>query len=109
MKNNRKVAKSDILFFRIDFIVCLEEIIKKLATKHNVTEQEARQVLFNNPRIRFAENGYVAGDDVYAAFGQTFAGRYLSKFFVYKPGNKTAVIISSRDMSQKERKVYGRK
>jgi uncharacterized DUF497 family protein len=66
---------------RIDFIVCPDEIIEKLATKHNLTEQEARQVLLNNPRIRFAENGYEKGDDVYAAFGQTFAGRYLSVFF----------------------------
>lgn len=94
---------------RIDFIVCPDEITDKLASKHNVTEQEARQVLLNNPRIRFAENGYVDGEDVYAAFGKTFNGRYLSVFFVYKPGNKTAVIISSRDMSTKERKAYGRK
>jgi uncharacterized protein len=94
---------------RIDFIVCPDEIIEKLARKHNVIEQEARQVLLNNPRIRFAENGYTEGEDVYAAFGQTFGGRYLSVFFVYKPDNKTAIIISARDMSAKERKAYGRK
>ena len=94
---------------RIDFIVCPDEIIEKLARKHNVSEQEARQVLLNNPRIRFAESGYVKGEDVYAAFGQTFGNRYLSVFFVYKPDNKTAIIISARDMSQKERKAYGRK
>jgi len=94
---------------RIDFILCPDEIIEKLARKHNVSEQEARQVLLNNPRIRFAENGYIEGEDVYAAFGQTFGNRYLSVFFVYKPDNKTAIIISARDMSQKERKAYGRK
>ena len=93
----------------IDFIVCPDEIIEKLARKHNVTEQEARQVLLNNPRVRFAENGYIEGEDVYAAFGQTFGGRYLSVFFVYKPDNKTALIISAREMSQKEHKAYGRK
>ncbi|MEW5827398.1 MAG: BrnT family toxin [Chloroflexota bacterium] len=94
---------------RIDFIVCPDEILDKLSRKHNVTEHEARQVLLNMPRIRFAENGFVDGDDVYVAFGQTFGGRYLSVFFVYKPNNKTAIIISARDMSQKERKSYGRK
>lgn len=94
---------------RIEFITCPDEIIEKLARKHNVTEQEARQVLLGNPRIRFAENGYTEGEDVYAAFGQTFGGRYLSVFFVFKPDNKTAIIISARDMSQKERKSYGRK
>lgn len=94
---------------RIDFITCPDEIIEKLARKHNVSEQEARQVLLNNPRIRFAENGYIEGENVYAAFGQTFGNRYLSVFFVYKPDNNTAIIISAREMSQKERKAYGRK
>jgi len=40
---------------------------------------------------------------------QTFGGRYLSVFFIYKPARKTAVIISARDMTDKERKAYGRK
>jgi uncharacterized protein len=93
----------------IDYIVCPEEIEEKLAKKHRVTVREARQALLNNPRIRFAENGYVQGEDVYAAFGQTFSGRYLSIFFVYIPTSQTAIIISGRDMSQKERKAYGRK
>jgi hypothetical protein len=44
--------------------------------------REARQVLLNQPRIRFAEKGNVPGDDVYVAFGQTYGGRYLAVFFV---------------------------
>ena len=55
-----------------------------------MTVREARQVLLNKPRIRFAEKGHIADNDVYAAFGQTF-------------------IISARDMSPKERRAYGRK
>ena len=94
---------------QIDFIVCPEIIEEKLAKKHRVTVREARQALLNNPRIRFAEKGYTEGEDVYAAFGQTFGGRFLSVFFVFKPESKTAIIISARDMSQKERKSYGRK
>lgn len=93
----------------IDYILCSEEIEEKLAKKHGVTLREARQALLNNPRIRFAEKGYIQDEDVYAAFAQTFGGRYLSVFFVYKPSSKSAVIISARDMSQKERKTYGRK
>ena len=46
---------------------------------------------------------------VYAAFGQTFGGRYLSVFFVYKSDTATAIIISAREMSDKERRAYGRK
>jgi len=65
--------------------------------------------LLNNPRFRFAENGYTEGEDVYAAFGQTFGGRYLSVFFIFKPSDNTVIIISVRNMSQKERKSYARK
>jgi uncharacterized DUF497 family protein len=96
---------------RIDFTVCPNNIEYKLESKHNVTARarEARQVLLNNPRIRFAEKGYTKGNDVYGAFGQTFAGRYLAVFFVYKPETATAIIISAREMSKKERKTYGKK
>ena len=94
---------------QIDYIVCPEKIEDKLESTHHVTVKEARQVLLSKPRIRFAEKGYTAGNDVYVAFGQTFGGRYLSIFFVSKPDTKTAIIISARDMSKKERKSYGRK
>jgi len=46
---------------------------------------------------------------VYAGFGQTMGGRYLTVFFIYKPTIKTAVIISARDMNERERRTYGRK
>lgn len=94
---------------QIDYIVCPENIEDKLESKHHVTVREARQVLLSKPRIRFAEKGYTEGNDVYVAFGQTFGGRYLAVFFVYKPETRTAIIISARDMSTKERKAYGRK
>lgn len=94
---------------QIDYIICPAAIEEKLARKHRVSLREVRQALLNNPRIRFAEKGYVEGEDVYAAFGQTFGGRYLSVFFVFKPSENTAIIISARDMSSKERKSYGRK
>ena len=93
----------------IAVIICPDVIEEKLETKHHVTVREARQVLLSAPRIRFGERGHTAGDDVYVAFGRTFGGRYLSVFFVYKPDTATAIIISARDMSQKERRAYGRK
>ena len=94
---------------QIERIVCSERIEAKLESKHHVTFREARQIFFSEPRIRFAEKGHTAGEDVYAAFGQTLGGRYLSVFFIHKPELKTAVIISARNMSDKERKAYGRK
>jgi uncharacterized DUF497 family protein len=93
----------------IAVIFCPDYIEEKLETKHHVTVREAQQVLLSTPRIRFAERGYTEGNDVYVAFGQTFGGRYLSIFFVYKPDTATAIIISARDMSAKERRAYGRK
>ncbi len=90
-------------------IVCPEAIEEKLATKHGVAVREARQVLLATPRIRFAEKGYTASDDVYVAFVQTFGGRYLAVFFVYTSDTATAIIISARDMTPKERRAYGRK
>jgi uncharacterized DUF497 family protein len=94
---------------QIDYIVCPEHIEDKLESVHNVTYHEARQAMLNKPRIRFAEKGNIVGEDVYAGFGRTVSGRYLAVFYVYKPTTKTAIIISARDMSGKERKAYGRK
>ena len=78
---------------KIDYIVCPGNIEEKLESKHHITAREARQVLLHKPRIRFAERGYTKGNDVYGAFGQTFSGRYLAVFFVYKPETATAIII----------------
>jgi uncharacterized DUF497 family protein len=94
---------------QIENIVCSQRTENKLESKHRVTVREARQIFFGKPRIRFAETGHTPGEDVYAAFGQTLGGRYVSVFFIYKPARKTAVIISARDMSDKERRAYGRK
>jgi uncharacterized DUF497 family protein len=94
---------------QIQSIVCPEYVEEKLKSKHNVACREASQVLLSRPRMRFAEKGHIEGEDVCVAFGQTFGGRYLSVFFIYKPTTRTAVIISARDMSAKERKAYGRK
>jgi uncharacterized DUF497 family protein len=94
---------------RINFIICPEHIEAKIRAKHHVTCHEAREILLSGPRIRFAEKGHTEGEDIYAAFGQTLGGRYLAVFFIYKPIVKTAMIISARDMSDKERQAYGRK
>ncbi len=94
---------------RINHIACPPDIVDKLESKHDVALREVRQVLLCRPRVRFAEEGYVEGEDVYAALGQTRGGRYLVVFFVYKPGSETAIVISARDMTDKEKRAYGRK
>ena len=92
----------------IDDFIWLPDIIQKLAVKHQVTQDEVEEVLFNSPRFRFVESGNRMGEDVYAATGQTDAGRYLIVFFIHKPGYR-ALILSARDMDSKERKRHEKK
>jgi uncharacterized DUF497 family protein len=93
---------------RIKSFIWLDKIVEKLEYKHHVTTQEVVQVFKHAPHIRFISKGRQRRDeDVYAAYGQSESGRYLTVFFIYKPGN-LALIISARDMDQKERKRYGK-
>ena len=93
---------------RIAGIVWLEEIVEKLAQKHGVKQDEVRQVLANLPRFRFLEKGHRLGENVYSATGQTDAGRYLIIVFVYKRDHR-ALILSTRDMTDSERRRHGKK
>ena len=94
---------------QIDKIIVPPGIQDKLASKHRVEVDEVHQTLLNQPQIRFAEKGHTPGEDVYAAMGQTFGGRYLIVFFVFKHSTRIAVVISGRDMTYKEKKQYGKK
>ncbi|NOT61398.1 MAG: BrnT family toxin [Acidobacteria bacterium] len=93
---------------KIDGVIWLRDIVDKLARKHGVDQYEVEEVLDNRPKVRFVEKGERKGEDVYQALGQTDAGRYLAVFFVYKK-TKEALILSARDMANKERKLYGKK
>jgi uncharacterized DUF497 family protein len=42
------------------------------------------------------------------ALGTTDSGRYLTVYFLYKK-NKEALIVTARDMTEKERKKYAKK
>lgn len=90
---------------KIKDIIWLEDIIEKLDRKHNVKQNEVIEVLENKPKFRFVEKGRQKGENVYAALGQTYEGRYLIVFFVYKR-NGRALIISARDMTNSERGLY---
>jgi uncharacterized DUF497 family protein len=59
-------------------------------------------------RFRFIETGDVEGEDLYAAMGRTAAGRYLVIYFVHKRTGE-ALIISSRNMTRKEKRFYAKK
>lgn len=86
-------------------ILWKSQYVEKLAAKHGVMTDEVEAVLFGRPHIRFWEKGNVRGEDLYLAYGQTDAGRYLVVFFVRKP-NHTALPISARDMTDAERRYF---
>lgn len=58
--------------------------------------------------FRKAAKGRVRGEDVYAAYGRTEAGRHVIVFFVFKKPD-SALPISARDMSRSERRHYDKK
>jgi len=93
---------------KIEGIIWLTEIVEKLAFKRDVEPDEVEEVFENKPKIRFVEKGEQKGENVYLALGRTVAGRYLSVLFIYKK-TKEALILSARDMADKERRQYGKK
>jgi uncharacterized DUF497 family protein len=93
---------------RIEGIIWLRAVVDKLAFKHNVEIHEIEELFIGEPKFRFVENGEREGEDIYMALGRTEAGRYLTVLFIYKKRNE-ALVLSARDMADKEKKLYGRK
>ena len=93
---------------RITGFIWLEEVLEKLAKKHQVHEHEVVEVFESRPKFRFVEKGHREGENVYAALGRSDAGRYLVVFFVHKNDGR-ALPVSARDMTSSERKLYERK
>lgn len=93
---------------RITGFIWLDHYVEKLAWKHEVTPEEVEELFASNPHHRFVEKGHVAGENMYAATGQSQAGRYLIVFFIHKQDGR-ALIISARNMDDAEKKRHGRK
>ena len=92
----------------INRVVIRDEYAEKIWRKHQVDEDEIRDILLDRTSsFRRLEKGRVAGEDLFGAYGQTEVGRYLSIFFIYKL-NQDAFVISARDMDRKERKRYAK-
>jgi len=85
----------------IRWLVWDRRIIYKLKKKHNIEPAEVEEALFHSaPHIRSFRG-------VYHAYGRTGAGRYL--FIVFVPlGKKRARIITARDMTLEERRLFRR-
>jgi len=105
--SRRQYDKNNVAM-RIEGIIWLRAVIDKLAFKHSVETFEVEELFAGKPKFRFVKKGEREGENVYMALGQTDAGRYLTVLFIHKQ-TRDALILSARDMAEKERKIYGRK
>ena len=72
--------------------------------KHKVTPSECEQVFFNQPLVVMNDLKHSKKETRYYALGQTDLNRTL--FIVFTVRNNMIRVISARNMSRKERKVY---
>ena len=88
-------------------IIWKPTFVEKLAAKHGVSVTEVEEILDAKPLIRKIAKGNVKDEHVYAAYGQTIAGRYLVIFYIRKTVG-AVLPISARDMDRSERRYYER-
>jgi len=82
-----------------------EENINKSWLKHQVNNRESEEIFFNQPLlINFDEKHSTKTEKRFQALGKTFGGRKL--FVVFTVRNNKIRIISARDQSKKERRIY---
>ena len=72
--------------------------------KHQVSNSECEEIFFNSPLLVADDAKHSQDEKRYYALGQTNANRRL--FVVFTKREKKIRVISARDMSQKEGKVY---
>jgi uncharacterized DUF497 family protein len=90
---------------KITGTIWLDSVVEKIEAKHGVSREQVHQVVQGPAMFRFVENGHRRGEHVYAALGQTRAGRYLTVFFIHKLDHRI-LIVTARDMSLAERRRY---
>lgn len=72
--------------------------------KHRVAPAECEQAFLNQPLVVADDEGHSTQEPRHYALGRTDAERTL--FIVFTVRRKNIRVISARDMSRKERKVY---
>jgi hypothetical protein len=90
---------------KIYALIWLPDIIEKLKVKHGVEVEEVEEIFELGPIYYRGPRGNRPGENLYKAYGQTSTGRYLFVVFIYKV-DRRALILSARDMTETERKLY---
>ena len=77
---------------------------QKIWEKHKVTPWECEQIFFNQPLIVLEDVKHSRQEVRFYTLGRTDRGRGL--YVVFTIRGKLIRVITARDMSKKERKVY---
>ena len=72
--------------------------------KHEVLASECEEVFFNLPLLLHSDDAHSQKEPRYYVLGHTIAGRRL--FIAFTVREYKIRVISARDMSKKERKIY---
>ena len=77
---------------------------KKNQETHGVTDSESEQVFLNRPLVAAPDDQHSKNEPRFHALGRTSAGRSLMVVFTIR--GDLVRVISARDMSRGERRVY---
>jgi uncharacterized protein len=78
----------------------------KIWARHQVMPAECEELFFNRPLIIASDEHHSAGEERFYALGQSDSGRLV--FVVFTIRGLLIRVISARDMSRKERRVFSR-
>lgn len=76
----------------------------KIWERHRVAPAECEELFFNRPLVVGQDKEHSAAEERIYALGQTDAGRLV--FVAFTISGNLIRVISARDMSRKERRVY---
>jgi uncharacterized DUF497 family protein len=71
---------------------------------HQVASSEAEEVFFNSPLLVYPDPDHSESEDRFYVLGRTGGDRRV--FVVFTVRENKIRVISARDMSKKERKIY---
>ena len=73
-------------------------------TKHKVCVLECEEIFFNKPLLLFFDKKHSQVENRYYVLGKT--NKYRKLFIVFVIRNNKIRVVSARDMSRNERKIY---
>lgn len=80
---------------------------RKSLDKHGVSQPEAEEAFFNKPLLMLADDRHSQTEARFHALGKTNDDRRLHMTFTLRANGARIRVISARDMSPRERTIYG--